>query len=233
MTLSRFLAFLLTTSILLCSCDEGDIYPKSYDYNESMRIVVKANFKGYSSWQKSSGEQLALAAFGDSPYAIFCKNIVPDSDGNVDITLSGTSLSGVKTIEICLLGTLRDRIYTFESHQIAQGENNMLIELGDFDVSPLGAVDKNIFSPTCAQCHGLSTSAARGVNLTKEKLNIVNKPSANLPEMMIVEPGNHDNSLLYKMFTSDVTSNWRVDHKTFVQEENLIKAIELWIDNAE
>lgn len=231
--MAKKLFFLLSLAIFFASCDEGPIEPKSFDYGQETSVRLNAHIIGLEQWKNSDNQMLALAGFGDGPYAKISKNIVPDAGGNVDITLSGTSLSGVKTIEICLLGTLRDRIYTFESREIAQGENNMLIELGDFDVSPFGAVEKNIFSPTCAQCHGLSTSAARGVNLTKEKLNIVNKPSANLPEMMIVQPGNHDNSLLYKMFTSDITSNWRVDHKTFVQEENLIKAIELWIDNAE
>ena len=97
----------------------------------------------------------------------------------------------------------------------------------------LAQLQRNVFTPRCAGCHGLSSYAAAGVNLTEGKTydNIVGKPSRRIEGKNIVEPGNYAESSLAQMLDTDITSTWGYDHQHADISDSWREILKKWIEN--
>ena len=75
--------------LLLCTaCDDGRIYEKEYVPIESGRVAkVEMDIDGVSSWP--SNYTVAIAGFSaDNQYASITRNVQPDANGHVSISIS-------------------------------------------------------------------------------------------------------------------------------------------------
>ena len=238
------LLILLAVVFGLVSCDEGDILPKeNFTSKKGFSVRLSGNVSGYDDWQNSDGYSLVLAGFGDPTgsmdYAVISKNIqAPDADGNIDIVMSGIPEGDVKTLEICVVNRLRVKLASFFVRELTATETDTCeISAGDVDVSMRRMVQNEVFSPTCASCHGASGKGARGLFLTdNDNFNPVSKPSGAVSGSLVVEPGNHLNSVLYRALIDNAGGALHQPHADMLEakrRDDLLKIVELWIDNVD
>lgn len=218
------------------SCDDGMVH-EHYNNTIDGRVVrAVGNISGKETW--ADGYSLAIAGFTDnSEYAVIMKKIVePTSDGPIDVTLAGIPDS-VSSIELCAVNSLRIRVATFatlSTDDIKTSLDTIPFAVGSQDVSMLNAIQDNLFSTTCANCHGSSNSAAAGLFLTKGKSyeNLVNIQSKKNPELLRVKPGDTENSMLSQALFSNISRDWHYDHSHEVLENNKMKnVLNDWINS--
>ena len=217
----------------LTSCDEGRIY----DYEivqtaEGGTAKFSGIVTGSDTW--SQGYTLALAGFEEgNDYALISKNIETSlSDGKCDIMLSGIPAE-VSTIELCAIDRLRRRVATFLTTDYSPQTGTLQITADGVDMSMSTAIQTEIFNTTCIQCHGGSAYAAAGLNLLAGNsfTNLISIPSRKIQGMDRVSPGKSDDSELFKILVSDVSSGWNYDHSVEVVRQEKIELIRNWIDH--
>jgi len=229
---------------LLSSCDEGMIYPKETGYNKTGMVMrLTANISGYDNWKNTDGYSLVIAGFGEQTgsmdYAVISKNIPePDEAGNVSLVMSGIPEADVKTLEVCVVNRLRVKLASFSSLDV-QGDtrDTLYMESGNIDVSVDRMIHNEVFTPTCASCHGASGKGARGLFLTDdEKFNPVSKASGAVSGKMVVAPGDYQNSVLYNALIDNAGGALHQPHADMLEakrRDNLLSMVRLWIDNCE
>ena len=130
-----------------------------------------------------------VAAFdATSPYALITKNLT--AEGNTELTMNAIPQEAT-TVELCVIDRLRQRVVTIEATEAnATPGDTIKMDVGTIDVGMLAQLQHNVFTPRCAGCHGLSSYAAAGVNLTERKTygNIVGRSSRRSEGKSIVEP---------------------------------------------
>ncbi len=236
------LLILLAVLVVFSGCDEGAIYPSENLQGQSgMSVRISGRILGYQQWQNIDGYQLVVAGFGDNTdnldYAVISKNIPePDADGNFTVVLSGIPKSEVKTLEISAVNRLRVRLATFRKFQDFQAsDDTVMIDCQTVDATLYRMVQDNVFAPTCASCHGASGKGARGLFLTdNDSFNPVSKPSGAVSGSMVVEPGNHSASVLYRALADNADGALHQPHADMLEakrRDDLMKIVELWIDN--
>lgn len=99
------------------------------------------------------------------------------------------------------------------------------------DLTLTDAVQRQIFTARCVQCHGGSSQAAAGLYLTEgvSRQALVNRPSTVVDGATLVVPGNHDASLLWQAVASDISTEWRYNHSTLLTEADKY-LLSTWID---
>lgn len=92
----------------------------------------------------------------------------------------------------------------------------------------LSSIQAKVFSPTCAlsSCHGGSRSP--DLRSGNSYSSLVNKPSSQVPSMMLVKPGDSANSYLMKKLNGDGTSLMPKNGSRLAQAT--IDSIAAWID---
>lgn len=228
----KYCYIILSAIALLSSCDEGRIYD---DYDLTTRdgavALLTGEISGVDSW--GDGYNVAIAGFGDEEYAIVSKNIGQPVDGNTyRVELSGIS-SEVKTVELCIVNRLRRRVATFASVNLDATSDTIRLAVGDKNVSMFNAIQQQVFNTTCANCHGSSNFAAAGLYLTEGKSydNLVGVKSRKMTDMMRVNPGNADQSVLYSILSSTASASWNYDHSVEVVDNTTLTLIKDWINS--
>lgn len=217
--------------LLLTGCDEGRIYEDVVeDVREGGRVRLTGTLSGTDTW--SQDYNVVLAGFrSDSEYALISKNVQPDADGTCDMELTGIP-SDVETVELCVVDRLRRKVASFATTP-CDATGSGIIEDVNVDVSQAEAVQQEVFNTTCVNCHGGSSFAAGGLDLTKGHafVNLVNAGSVKEPGLMRVRPGEADNSVLWRILSTDESASWKYDHSVEVVNQVRLELIRDWIEN--
>ena len=214
------------------ACDDGPVEEHYAQMSQEGRTVnLTAHVTGLDSWP--SEFSLVVAGFGEKEYAIISKTVVPDSDGEASVTLSGVSMEAT-TVELCMINKLRKRIVSYYTVDCA-GEGDVIdMQVGDVNVNMFDAVQNEVFDNHCIMCHGGSTSAAAGLYLTEGRSYeaLVNVPSSRRPGSVLVEPGSSEDSFLHAVLMGDAPED-RHGHEDIlsVSYMHLIMLLDEWIDN--
>ena len=231
-----FIGTTLFMAAMLCtSCDDGRIYPEDMQFaeREGWTVKVIGAISGQDTW--AAGYEVVVAAFNDeSDYALITKNI---PSGVQDVELSMNAIpSEATSVELCVIDRLRQKVATLKRTDIDHSANprdTIIIDAGMLDAGMLAMVQDNVLTPRCATCHGLSSTAASGINLTKGNTYaaIVGVPSRRLPDSHIVEPGESAESVLQIMLNTDISASWGYDHGNADISDQWKEIIKKWIDN--
>lgn len=215
---------------LIVSCDEGRIYPEDGVAGEASAVTLEGTIHGIESWPE--GYTVSLAGFDASDeYALISRNISIGEGDEVMATLTNIP-EGVATIEVCVIDRLRRRVATFKSQPYTISESESRIRVENLDMSMSQALQQEIFSTTCANCHGGSGYAAANLNLTPGHSveQLVGVESQKVPGMMRVKPGDAANSLLYEILTSNQSTDWNYDHSKEIYDKVKLDLIKNWIE---
>lgn len=226
---------ILFLSVALASCDEGRIPAKNPVLDSDGRAAkVTAQLTGLDSWP--STYTIAVAAFTEnSDYAAYVKDLNAIEGDKGQYTIYNIP-DGVKTLEICATNTLRRRIVTFASMDISEIADTITFNAGMVNVGMFQAIQDNIFSKRCASCHGSSSgtpAAGLHLNAGSSYSDLVNKASAVVEGTRII-PGDADNSVLYRVLTTDLSDSWNRPHSNFMSTDDDIPNVTLlkdWINN--
>ena len=215
---------LFALAALLASCDDGRVEENIVTTVEGRTVKMTGNISGIDKW--ADGYTVALAGFKDDDvYAVVLRNLSQNETGTYDVVLPGiTDQERVATIrELTDAALLRRDTIPFN--------------VGNVDAGMFNLIQTQLFSPTCANCHGASSHAAAGLNLTEGKsyASLTDHPSVKMEGKNIVEPGSPENSVLYVALTTDVSiaDGWRINHRDQVgnNDSNILQVIEDWIKN--
>lgn len=234
-------ALTILTAAIISGCDDGRIYPSGNGLSQDgLNIEIRCKLGGADYWRSSQSYSLSAAAFGTAgdDYADVSLNISPEI-ASERIVLRGVS-PAASTVEICILDRLRKKVAVFASFDIAGAAvtgDTLRFEAGEIDVTPLSALQKMLFTPTCSACHGGSAYAAGGLSLTSpsetERATVGVAARRALPEAPLrVTPGAPDSSLLYLALTSDISASWPYDHSVETVSNSVRDILRLWITTA-
>ena len=237
---------LFTISLLLASCDSGDIAEQIHNTTDSGHTVkLTATLVGIDSWESKYSVSLAGFTTGDN-YAQVVRtlpNTTPDST-KVELVLSNIG-ENINTVELAITNRLRERIITIarvNMDDYADQKDTIRMDLGMTDVSRFGALQLGLFNMACIQCHGGNGGGgAAGLNLTagRSYANLVNVASTRKEGMMRVVGGNAPQSLLHQMMADGGENLLHVNHTEILSNqfrENLNEVRQLideWIEKIE
>lgn len=219
---------LIISLLALSSCDDGDVMETINVESSGRTVKIAASVSGIENWP--SGYNVVVAGFGYSKYADISKNIFSESADT--LVLNGVG-NDVKTVEICVINRLRERIATFYENDIsAINDNEIILDAGAVQADMFCGIQKTLFNPTCAACHGGGKSAAAGLYLTEGKSYdaLVNVASSKATDGSVrVVPGDAATSFLYKVVTGtdDVLS---FDHSNMILDYKNLQLIKDWIN---
>ena len=221
---------------LFSSCDDGRIYEEQIVIpQEGLSLKMTGNISNIGDWP--SGYSLVVAGFNEgSEYAVVSK-IVPNPSadgGKVEVEMSGIT-DEVTRVEFCVTDRLRRRVHTFHKMDVADAVDGVVVmDVGQQDVGMYGVVQDEVFTPSCATCHGASAGgAAAGLYLTEGRsyAALVDQPAACDPGMLRVCPGDAGNSFLYLVLSRDGdTGHPHTDILDAKRKTVLLNLIEDWID---
>lgn len=214
------LCLLTWISAALSACDDGRIYSERDPGTASgVTAVMRGEISGCAGYSSQPGYSVALAAFGDDDFALVSK---PVGDGSVEVTLSGIPAEA-RTVEVCLISRLRERIHTFASADVDGKEGAMtVLEAGRLDVGMYGVVAGHIFTARCAQCHGATGHSAADLDLTPEMAyaSLVGVPSTVEEDAVRVTPGRADASTLWRAVATSESESWAFNHAVLLDDRD-------------
>lgn len=221
---------LLTVLWTAQACDDGLIPEKTYTPEHTgYTAKLTARISGADSWPEYY--DVALAAFGDSEYSRTQTTVHPDADGNITLLLYNIG-EDVQSVEFCVTNTLRRRVLTFASASLSEAVGDTIyLEAGDVDVSMYTAIQENIFNTNCATCHGLSTTAAAGLNLTEGNsyASLVDQPATSAEGTRVI-PGNAEESVLHKVINPGNEPGLTFSHENMITSSTELRLIDEWIN---
>lgn len=232
----NYLFYAVFLTIFSSSCDDGRIPEKEIIVTEKGRVVkLTADLVGLDNWH--SDYDVVLAGFTEnSSYSAIAKDlsISVTDNGHVEMVMSGIG-DNVRTLEVCVSNSIRERIATFYSMEAPATTDTIRMDIGTLNVSMYDAIQKNIFTDKCVQCHGAgSGKPAAGLHLTEDRsyADLYGYASTILPGVQRVNPGKSDESILYNILTTDMSAGWAIDHSQLMStDENLLTFVKNWIDN--
>jgi len=230
---------------VLASCDGGDITEKVYSVDETgYTVKLTARMSGLSDWE-GSGYTLAVAGFtADSKFALLQRALPSTADDDTPVSLVLSNLSGeLKTVELALTNSLRKRIITLATVNMADYSENtardtIRLDLGSIDVSRFGVLQRGLFDRACIQCHGASGRSAAGLNLTEGHAyaSLVDVPCTRREGFLRVESGNAEGSLLHLILNEGGENLLSHNHAEILSSqfksnlEEITALIDDWID---
>lgn len=242
--LSHFsLCTLSLFTLLLVSCDSGDIQEQAYSTTDKgYTVKLTAVLSGIDSWESKYSVSLAGFTTGDN-YAQVVRAIPNTTSDNTEVQLVLANIDdNINTVELAITNRLRERIITLASVNMDDYDNTkdtIRMDLGQIDVGRFSALQMGLFDKACIQCHGGNGGAgAAGLNLTEGKsyANLVNVPSTRKEGMMRVVGGNAQESLLHQMMAEGGENLLHVNHTEILSNqfrENLNEVRQLideWIN---
>ncbi|MBQ9294319.1 MAG: hypothetical protein IJ219_05245 [Bacteroidaceae bacterium] len=233
-------------AVCLASCDSGDIQDKVYQVDEKgYTVKMTACVSGLSEWE-GTGFSLAVAGFTqDSKFALVQKAVPSTLDDGTSVSLVLSNISSeVRTVEVALTNSLRERIITLASVSMEDYSENtahdtIRIDLGTIDVGRFGVLQTGLFDRACIQCHGGTGRSAAGLNLTKGNAYaaLVDVPSTRLDGYMRVESGNAEGSLLHLVLNEGGENLLSHNHTEILSSqfksnlEEVSSLIDSWIEH--
>lgn len=215
----------------VASCDEGKIYPDNIVGDaEGASVRLTAALTGADTW--SDGYRVAIAGFAENDeYAVVSKNIEV-RDGVIDVTLSGIGPE-VTGVELCVLDGLRRRVATLAAVDVAGGQQSSVnFDAGEVDAGMFSVIQRDVFSTTCANCHGASSHAAADLHLTEGHSYdaLVGVSSTVVDGGIRVTPGDAASSVLYQALSTGMSAGWHYDHSVEIPSASTLAMIKGWID---
>lgn len=221
--------WLMAALCMTSSCDDGRIYDEAPEQSASGGTTVRfsGELDGASGYPQ--GYTVALAGFTDgSDYAEISKNL---SDGQIDMTLSGVG-ADVTRVEVCLLNSIRKRIVTFASTEVAPDAGIIDFDAGRLAVDHHAAIEQGVFAQSCERCHGAGGHAAAGLSLLRGEsyASLVGVDSEVMPGMKRVAPGDADRSTLWLAVGTEESDSWAFSHRGILDADRR-ELILSWINN--
>lgn len=226
------ISLVLLMAVALLSCDDGRIYDEggsSVD-SEGLTVSMRGVVSGCSDYECLPQYSVALAAFRDGDD--FVVSSKPVGDGADDVMLSNIPLD-VNTVEVCLIDRLRKRVMTFATADASDASANTLVfNIGELDVAMYPAIQREVFSSSCTQCHGATGHAAASLDLRPEASYdaLVNASSSVVAGETRVVPGDADTSVLWQAVATDVSASWAFNHANLLTDSKK-DFIKNWINN--
>lgn len=232
--MKKMLLLLVALSAVLAACDDGRIYEKTVVIpQEGLTLKLTGNISGLDKWPEKYS--VVMAGFtDDSEYAVISQSLSASvvDDGTVIATMSGIG-EEVTSLELCVINRLRRRVaslYTLDEFEVVN--DTVYMNVGTVDAGMYATIQDKVFDENCTACHGSSTSAAAGLYLTEGKSYdaLVGKNSAVNPDMMLVEPGDAQNSFLHIVLNRNGDTHH--DHVDLLMNKaSLLTLIDDWINN--
>ena len=220
--------------LALTSCDDGTIYPRTSSSPEGKVVKLSGTLSGWDEWNDTY--QLVLAGFDDpnAEYASIAKSLpsMDDTDGSVSMVLSGIQ-DNVSEVRLCVLDRLNRHIVTFKSVDIKTATDTVRMEVSNLDIGMFNTIQKEIFSTTCANCHGGSGFAAAGLYLTEGRSReaLVGVASKKVEGSQLVKPGEAISSLLHLALNTEISSTRRYAPMTDETSTAKLRLIDNWINS--
>lgn len=234
--MKKLLIFLTFVFMVLTACDEGRIYEKTITVERGGRVVkLNGTFSGIKNW--TDDYSVVVAGFSDdSEYAMVTKSlpINKEEGGEVELVLSGIS-DDVTSLKLCVINRLRECIVSFktiEDDELAVGTDTIRMDVGTLDVGMYSAIQTQVFNNKCTACHGNTGSAAAGLFLTQDKSHnaLVNHTAHVNSSMLLVSPGNVEESFLHFVLNRDGDTNMHHMDMFSANEQAMLTLIDKWID---
>lgn len=228
---------LLLLCVVLTSCDEGRIYEKAPvldNYGRAAKVTLTLD--GTQDW--ATGYSLVFAAFKEnSNFAEYAKD-VSVSQHNADEYLITGIPTDVKTLEVCVINTIRKRMVSFVSMDISQVEDTIHFNAGTVNPKMFNALQSKLFTLRCAGCHGGGSGTPAGnlhLGQGQSYADLVGVASTHYPERQRVVSGNADESLIYELLSTDLSSEgWGYDHSPMLKSDEdltMLRVLRDWINN--
>ncbi len=232
--------------VLLSACDGGDIPDRVYQVDEKgCTVKMTARMSGLDEWE-GTGYTLAVAGFTqDSKFALLQKALPSSVEDGQPISLVLSNIgSEVRTVEVSLTNSLRKRIITLASVDMADYSDNgardtILLDLGTIDVGRFGVLQTGVFNRACIQCHGGNGRSAAGLDLTEGKAqsDLVDVPSTRREGMLRVASGDAEGSLLHQILNEGGEDLLTQNHAEILSSqfksnlEEVSRLIDSWIEH--
>jgi len=228
----RSVSLMAIMALAAVACDDGRIYDEGGMAvgSDGLMVSMRGVVSGCGDYDALPQYSVVLAAFRDGDdFAVSSK---PVGDGTDDVSLSNIPCD-VNTVEVCLIDRLRKRVMTFASVNAADASANTLVfNVGELDVAMYPAIQKEIFSKSCTQCHGATGHSAASLDLLPDCSfgMLVNMPSSVVEGAARVVPGNAGVSVLWQAVASDASVSWTFNHTNLLTDEKK-DFIKNWINN--
>lgn len=229
-------AIFVAALALLCAvptaCDEGDIHTETHVSSQGRPAKLTARLTGLHNW--TGNYSVVLAGFdAESEYSSIQVSLSGSLEGKDTCIVMEGVLSDVVTLELCVVNPLRQRVLTLASVDVQEGNDTIRLDAGTIDVGMFAAIQRGVFTPDCAQCHGASASTAANLNLTQgnSHANLVNQASSSVDGGVRVIPGDPDNSVLHQVINPGNAAGLNFSHENIITSARALKLIDVWIEN--
>ena len=151
--------------------------------------------------------------------------------------MAETTLCGipdnVKTLEICVVNSVRRRVVSFYTLEAPSTSDTIRINAGAIDAHMYASIQSQIFNKQCANCHsGNAWAASFNLNEGKSYADMKNVSSKLIEGKKRVTPGDATNSVLYEALATEVSTTWKHDHsKIMVTNPVGLQLIKDWINS--
>lgn len=223
--------FFISSTVMIQSCDSGDIYPEDKTVNGS-DIDVAATFRFSHLESFPENYKLIFGSFkDDSPYPISSVMITkPSGTGELSVSLDNIPKEATYIALYLVQEHSNAQIYPFYKYTIDSPlEEDLEIPLQEIDLAVSGRVQHQVFSQ-CLQCHGGSGFAAANLYLTEGKSfsMLVNGTAKNSTEKKLVTPYNSQNSYLMDILKGEALQSRHSSLSSLKDDD--ITLVEQWID---
>ena len=108
--------------------------------------------------------------------------------------------------------------------------DTIYLDAGEVDASMYSAIQQ-VFDNTCAQCHGLSTTAAAGLYLTGERshADLVGQPATTVEGTRVI-PGDAEASVLHKVINPGNEAGLGFSHEGMINSSATLRLVDEWIN---
>lgn len=229
---------ILISALSLTSCDDGYIIDPVYgDTTESFTVQMTGTLQSLKTW--TGNYSVVLACFdGSSNYSIIQKVLPSDANDSTKIALTLSHVpTSAKTVEIAVVGSLRNRIATLFSYQIPDNQQHfdtIRIDIGTQNVGMFASINKALFQNTsinCARCHASNRPAAQlDLSSANAYSSLINKPAYKNPSVMRVKPYDAEGSYLYQVLTSGAEEVSYAHPALLTDHQSLVEIIKTWIN---
>lgn len=222
------------TALSFCSCDDGRIYDEGSGNVEGFTVKLRGTLTGLDTWPENYS--IVLAGFkSGSEYRVIAKDIPVANEGrHATVEMSGVG-SDVQTVELCALDRFGERVATFLSQPAEGVRDELVIDVGEKDVSAFAAIQTLLLDNSCTGCHG---AGGAGIGLDLRAGNsygaLVNMPSKKVGGRKLIEPGNASASVFSQVIQTDVSKDWKMNHSDMLNKERtalLREFIDRWIND--